>query len=192
MPKPTPLSRLRPPRPTELRYWRDGGWCYYPNTGPMKNSKKKSNKKKMPPPAPTPDIREAMHMAGACDGPCPRGRPLQCGLMRCCAAVLFAEAAAPKKTITKTFVDLTGKRSHLSAAADVAKLRTRAEVKAGEAAVEEKRQRPGPSSSVSPPGSSGGAGKGHNLHSASEGVLMTTTRRDISAATRLLYSPAKK
>ena len=62
MPKPTPLSRLRPPRPTELRYWRDGGWCYYPNTGPMKNSKKKSNKKKMPPPAPTPDIREAMRM----------------------------------------------------------------------------------------------------------------------------------
>ena len=45
MPKPT-LSRLRP-RPTELRYWRDGGWCYYPNTGPMKNSKKKSNKKKI-------------------------------------------------------------------------------------------------------------------------------------------------
>ena len=116
MEKPTPLPRLRP-RPTELRYWRDGGWCYYPNTGPMKNSKKKSNKKKMPPPAPTPDIREAMRLAGACDGPCPRGRPLQCGLMRCCAAVLFAEAAAPKKTITKTFVDLTRKRSHLSAAA---------------------------------------------------------------------------
>ena len=159
MPKATPLSRLRP-RPTELRYWRDGGWCYYPNTGPMKNSKKKSNKKKMPPPAPTPDIREAMRLAGACDGPCPRGRPLQCGLMRCCAAVLFAEAAAPKKTITKTFVDLTGKRSHLSVAADAAMLRTRAEIAAAKAAAKEKRQRPGPSSSVSPPGSSGGAGKG--------------------------------